>query len=73
MIFNEEWDNGESYAFTRNYEGFIKEVEETDNINVNPVSIEEKKEENREQQEYHVFLDKKVNLVNYIKSKINVF
>jgi hypothetical protein len=73
MIFNEEWDNGESYAFARNYEGCIKEVVETENLNVNPVSTEEKKEENKEQQEYHVFLDKKVNLVDYIKSKINVF
>ena len=73
MIFNEEWDNGESYAFTRNYEGFIKEVVKTDNLNVNQVSTEEKKEENKNQQDFHVFLDKKVNLINYIKSKINVF
>ena len=73
LIFNEQWDNGESYAFTRNYESFIKEVVETDTININPVSTEEKKEENKDQQEYHVFLDKKINLANYIKSKINVF
>jgi hypothetical protein len=42
-------------------------------ININSVSIEEKKEENKDQQEYHVFLDKKKNLVDCVKSKINVF
>ena len=24
MIFNDDWDKGESFAFTRNYENFIK-------------------------------------------------
>ena len=81
MIFNDEWNKGESYAFTRNYESFIKEEIEGDNLLVNtnvnsdPNSNtgEKKDEKKAEKIEYHVFLDKKINLINYIKSKINVF
>ena len=35
MIFNDEWNKGESYAFTRNYEGFIEEKVEEDQLMVN--------------------------------------
>ena len=78
MIFNDDWNKGESYAFTRNYEEFIQEKIEEDNLminmNPNPTNPEEnKKDEKKEKIEYHVFLDKKINLINYIKSKINVF
>ena len=76
MIFNDEWNKGESYAFTRNYEEFIEEKNEEDKlmINVNNNNEDkEKKEETNKKIENHVFLDKKINFINYIKSKINVF
>jgi len=78
MIFNDDWDKGESFAFTRNYENFIKEEEKDDMMTVNVDAnnnSENKKDEDKdkEKQEDHVFLDKKINLINYIKSKISVF
>ena len=84
MIFTDDWDKGLSYAFTRNYENFIKEeIEENNMININTSvnnnndankeSGENKNEVKKEKIENHVFLDKKINLAEYIKSKINVF
>ena len=87
MIFNNEWDKGESYAFARNYENFMGEEIEEDKMMVNPNTNvnantnnatsnnnpEGKKEEKKEKIENHVFVDKKIQLINYIKSKINVF
>ena len=78
MIFNDDWDKAQSYAFTRNYESFIKEEIEENNmmVNINTTNNaqpENNKEEKKENIEYHVFLDKKINLIEYIKTKINVF
>ena len=77
MIFNEDWDKSQSYAFTRNYESFIKEQIVEDNLmmnaNNNNDNEKNKNEVKEEKIEYHVFLEKKIDLINYIKSKINVF
>ena len=79
MIFNDDWDKGQSFAFTRNFEHFIKEEIEPNNmININNNNNKEdennKEEKEKEKKiENHVFLDKKINLIDYIKSKINVF
>ena len=83
-IFNEEWDKGNKYAFTRNYEKFIKIEKEEDNminVNMNMNNNSDNKEgnennnikEEKKEEMEHVYLNEKIELINYIKSKINVF
>ena len=74
-IFNEEWNKGLGYCFTRNFEKFIKIVKEEDNMNnINKTEEEAKKEGEEDLEQYqHVYLDKKIDLIDYIKSKINIF
>ena len=78
MIFNKDWEQGLCYAFTRNYEKFIEIKKEEDNLlntntNTNPENEKEIKEKEDKEQYQHVYLDKKIDLINYIKSKINIF
>ena len=75
-IFSKDWEQGQCYAFTRNFEKFIKIEKEDDNINSNNNTNnnnEENKEEDDIEQYQHVYLEKKIDLINYIKSKINIF
>ena len=76
IIFSKDWEQGLSYAFTRNFEKFIKIEKDEDNMmnnnNQNSENSEEIKENDAEVYQ-HVYLDKKIDLINYIKSKINIF
>ena len=75
-IFNKDWEQGQCYAFTRNFEKFIKIEKEDNNININNNTNNnntENKEEDDIEQYQHVYLEKKIDLINYIKSKINIF
>ena len=76
-IFSKDWEQGLSYAFTRNFEKFINIQKEEDNLNMN--NNNQTTEDNNEKKEddievyQHVYLEKKIDLINYIKSKINIF
>ena len=84
-IFSEEWEQGLGYCFTRNFEKFIKIEKQEDNLpmvntniniengeNKNEEEVKEKEKEDLEEYQ-HVYLDKKIDLINFIKSKINIF
>ena len=83
-IFDDNWEQGLGYAFTRNFEKFIKIEKDEDNMNINVVNnTKNENEGNKEGEEIkevedleqyeHVYLEKKIDLINYIKSKINIF